>query len=308
MQVLFDLLPIFCIIALGLFAARMGILPLGIIKPTSRMVFFLGVPFMIFRAVSKAPVGEMQVIAPALIGVLTIIIQAGLALVLARFFIRSPKTPQRRRVSWVCSQFHGNMAIMGLAVVYYILGEEWLGAAAMIMAALMLVHTILAILILSRWGENPEARYTGWGAIVHNPIMIAVVLGLICAGTGFKLPQFIDRTFGILAGMALPLALLIVGAELSQWRMSEGKVHLITVSLMKMMVMPAMGYGLMLLAGTSPMETTLTVMMLASPCAAMSVIFAGQMGGDSRFAAAATSLSHAVSPVAYFLWMSIAGY
>ena len=305
MEVFFDILPIFCIIALGLIGARTGLFPLDIIKPASRVVFFLGLPFMIFRAVSKAPVGEMQVITPALLGVVALIIQAGMALLLARYVMRDPNTRRGRKASWVCSQFHGNMGIMGLAVVYYILGEEWLGAAALIMAILMLVHTVLAIMILSRWGENPESGAKGWGAILHNPIMYAVVLGLILAGTGLKLPQFIDRTFGIMAGMALPLALLIVGAELSQWHMSDGKIHLLTVSLMKLMVMPAVGWGLMLIAGTSPMETTLTVMMLASPCAAMSVIFAGQMGGDSRFAAAATSLTHAVSPVAYFIWMSI---
>ena len=305
MQVLMEMLPIFLVLALGFAAARMGIFPVDFIKPASRIVFYLGIPFMVFRSVIKAPVSEMLVITPALLAMAAIIIQALLAIVLALTFMRDPQTSRGRRASWICSQFHGNMAIMGLVVVYYTLGEQWVGAASLILALLMLTHTILVILILTRLGENPDQGSTGWHSLWHNPVMIAVALGLVFALAGIRLPHFLDRTFGILAGMALPLALLIIGAELSQWKLGEGRVHLLTVSIMKLFVLPAIGWSLMLLVGTSPIESTLAVIMLASPCAAVSVILAGQMGGDSRFASAATSFTHAISPLTYFIWMSL---
>ena len=72
-----------------------------------------------------------------------------------KLFLSGPNTPRPRRASWVASQIHGNMGIMGLAVVYYTLGEQWLASAGLVMAVLMLVHTSCVVLILSFMGGGP---------------------------------------------------------------------------------------------------------------------------------------------------------
>ena len=304
MQAFISLIPIFTILTMGFFAARTGLFPHQFIKPASRLVFYLGIPFLVFQATVKSPITDGMILIPGLIGAATVLIQALLAIILARVFIKSPPTPKIRRVSWVCSQFHGNMGIMGLAVVYYSLGEQWLGAGALVMGLIMLVHTFTAIMILSFWGDHGGEAVGGWTSIFKNPIMIGVAAGLLYAFSGLPLPGVAERTINILSNMALPLALLIIGAELSLWRPSQGTRDIITVSFMKMMVMPAIGLGVLYLFGFSGAEAAVTMVMLAAPCATASVILAQQMGGDPVFAAACTSFSHAVCPVTYLLWLS----
>jgi predicted permease len=305
MQALNSLLPIFFIIALGLLAARFGLFPTKFIKPAANLVFYLGLPFLAFRAVIKSPITDAMVLLPALLGAAAILLHALLALLLAKYYLKVPPVTPARRASWVCSQFHGNMGIMGLAVVYYSVGEEWLGTGALVMAVLMLVHTPLAIGILNFWGDHDGDAQHNWDSLTKNPIIIGIVAGLICALGGVTIPGVVDRTLAILSQMALPLALLIIGAELSMWRPSQGARHIIEVSLMKMMALPAIGLLILHLFNIDGPEAVVTLVMLASPCAAASVILAGKMGGDSRFAAASTSFSHVVCPLFYIFWLEL---
>ena len=304
MQAFISLIPIFTILTMGFFAARNGLFPHEFIKPASRLVFYLGIPFLVFQATVKSPITDGMILIPGLIGAATVIIQAVLALIVAKVFINSPPTSKARRASWVCSQFHGNMGIMGLAVVYYSLGEQWLGAAALVMGIIMIVHTFTAIVILSAWGDHGGETSGGWTSIFKNPIMMGVAAGLLYALSGLPLPGVAERTIGILSNMALPMALLIIGAELSLWRPSQGTRDIVTVSFMKMMVMPAIGLAVLYLCGITGMEAATTMVMLAAPCATASVILAQQMGGDAVFAAACTSFSHAACPITYLLWLS----
>jgi predicted permease len=305
MQVLTNILPMSIIIGLGLLAARIGLFPVEFIKTASKLVFFLGLPCLAFRAVVKAPLEEALVMHSALLGGLAIFIQWVLGIILARLFLTNERVPRPRRVSWVASQIHGNMGIMGIAVVYYVLGESWLGHGALVMAVLMLVHTFLAVLLLSVWGNGGGGVLQGLAGVLKNPVILGVVAGLVGAYLGIKLPGFVDRTVNILANMALPLALLVIGAELSLWRFDSGKRDLATMSFMKLVVLPAIGLGLLRLAGISAQESAVTIVMLASPCATVTVILANLMGGDSRFAAAGISFTHAIAPVFYFLWLSL---
>ncbi|MFP4389131.1 MAG: AEC family transporter, partial [Desulfococcaceae bacterium] len=56
MEILQTIVPIFLIVALGGFARKKGFLPPEFFGPANRLVYFLAIPALIFRATSRAPV------------------------------------------------------------------------------------------------------------------------------------------------------------------------------------------------------------------------------------------------------------
>ena len=54
MQVFSTIIPIFAVVILGLIARKKGFMPPAFLEPANRLVYFLAIPAMIFRSVTKA--------------------------------------------------------------------------------------------------------------------------------------------------------------------------------------------------------------------------------------------------------------
>jgi predicted permease len=106
-----------------------------------------------------------------------------------------------------------------------------------------------------------------------------------------------------MGGLGLPLALLIIGAKLSQGKLGDRPLGLAVVSFLKLLALP--GLGLLLMGMWRPVDlgATVAVLLLASPTATIAVIMAGQMGGDTQVSAEAVTLTHALSALSYAFWL-----
>ena len=58
MEVAATIVPIFAIILVGWGARRRGFMPPEFLGPANRLVYYLAIPAMIFRALSKASLGD----------------------------------------------------------------------------------------------------------------------------------------------------------------------------------------------------------------------------------------------------------
>ena len=54
MPTIATIIPIFSIIALGAFARRWGFIPKSFLEPANRLVYYLAIPAMVFRAIAGA--------------------------------------------------------------------------------------------------------------------------------------------------------------------------------------------------------------------------------------------------------------
>lgn len=77
-----------------------------------------------------------------------------------------------------------------------------------------------------------------------NPTVIwltLVALVVLFSISGMTMPLVIDRSLQILSGMALPLALLIIGGSLSLQLMRSRMAAVLGTCLLKLLVLPALG-------------------------------------------------------------------
>jgi len=117
----------------------------------------------------------------------------------------------------------------------------------------------------------------------------------------------IDRSLQILSSLALPMALLLIGASLSLGMLrTKVLAALSAVCLMKLVALPAIGFCLFRYLAI-PVDSYLpALILLASPTATLTYVMAEEMKGDPGFAVAAISASTLLSSASYAFWLHVA--
>ncbi|EMS80311.1 AEC family transporter [Desulfotignum phosphitoxidans] len=304
MPILNTVLPIFSVIFLGWLARRKGYVPPQFIGPANRLVFYFAIPAMVFAAIAK---GSLRTdFNPVLLG-------GTLAAVILCFGLTwgagvVAKIPRRRFGTFVQSAFHGNLGYIGLAVAFYYLGQEGFVSASLLIGFIMILQNLLSVIILQCYSDkNPSRKGTRAGAVLFkimgNPVIISAVAGICFSLTGLALPMVIARTLEIISGMALPLALLLIGATLNFDLMKAQLKPVLPATGIKLVILPGIGAVCYSLGGLSPEAYVPGLILLASPSATISYVMAVEMNGDADFAVTAISLSTLVSALTFSLWL-----
>ncbi len=302
MQILNTIIPIFSVIFLGWLARRHGFIPQAFAGPANRLVFYFAIPAMVFAAIAK---GSLKTdFNPVLLG--CTLAAVGLSFGMTWVVGWAAKVPRRRFGTFVQSAFHGNLGYIGLAVVFYYLGQEGFVSASLLIGFIMILQNLLSVIILQVYRDKETSRNgagTVFFKIMGNPVILSAVAGIGFSLTGAALPLVISRTLEIVSGMALPLALLLIGSALNFDLMKIQLKPALPAAFVKLGILPGIGVGFYSLWGLSPEIYVPGLILLASPSATISYVMAVEMGGDADFAVTAISLSTLMSALTFSIWL-----
>lgn len=300
-----SIVPVFIIIFLGFFLKRLGLLEEAFTVPANRLVFQIGVPALVFREVARADFSQ-SFNAPCILLSL-----AAVCLVYATSWLLSWRLGMNNgtRGTFLQGSHHGNISYIGLALVLYSLGDEGLQRAGIMAGFLIMLNNYLSLLSLNLYGTNNKkgSCLETSAKTLMNPVVAGSILGLLASLWAVNIPVFLDRSLKILGSMALPTALLIMGAGLSFREMAEDFPLAAGVSALKLLVLPGIGWILFAAFGIPPDFALPSLLLLAAPSAALTFIMAREMGGDSRLATSAVGLSTLLSAATYLLWLKSYG-
>ncbi|MBW1988308.1 MAG: AEC family transporter [Deltaproteobacteria bacterium] len=304
--VLLTILPIFVVIFLGFVLSRWGRLSPAVAGEVNWLVFYVAIPAMIFSKVSAAPFAGRFSLSLCL----GVVAPVAAAFVLGLLLVRVLSLPREVSGTFVQSGFHGNLGYIGLAVAYYHLGDAGLAAAGVFAAFLMFAQNILGVMVLAMFapGEGPRPT-AGFRAkkILANPVILAAAAGIAFSLSGRPMPLFAARILDIVSGMALPLALLIIGASLSFSLLAHTWKLAAAAGAVKLLFVPAVGWAVFSALGHPPEAWLPALILLAAPTATITRIMAGEMQGSTELAAAAVSLNTLLSALTYIAWLSLIG-
>ena len=276
----------------------------GFLKPANRLVYYVAIPAMIFREIAEAELVQhfSLVLVAATLAPLIIVALTGLILV------RGIKLERYRVGSFLQCSFHGNLGYIGLAVSFYFLGDEGFTRASILAGFLILLQNFLSVVALSRFNKVPNQTISTLSIIrriLLNPIIISAMAGMTISLTGLNLPVILDRSLRILSGMALPLALLVIGTSISFAQMRQQLRVTTLISVLKLLLLPALGLVFFRLLDLSSIEYLPALILLASPSATVSYVMATEMAGDADLATAAISITTLISAVTFVLWLGL---
>ena len=306
MDIISTIIPIFAVIILGWFARRKGFIPPDFLAPANRLVYYLAIPAMIFHSISKASL-KTQFDST----VLTVTLLAVIAVFAFAWGVGLTRRVERKQLgTFMQCSFHGNLGYIGLAVAYYYLGSEGLVRASIIAGFIMILQNFLAVVALQLHAENMELKKNIWEVVLRilgNPVIVSALAGILYSLAGLRLPLVLDRSLAILSGLALPMALLIIGASLSFEVMQLQLLRVLSTSVMKLILLPGLGLIFYRSCNLALQDYLPGLILLASPSATLTYVMAKEMNGDTDFAVAAISISTMLSAITFTIWLTLAG-
>lgn len=292
---------------LGWVLARVDFLSPRALQDFNRLTYWVGLPCLLFHRIAGAS-PEIGAVG-GLFAVGAVATFAAIVLGLAAAW--ALRLPSAARGTFAQAVFRGNLAFIGLPIVLYAFaGAGAAGAEAstlLVFGPMVVLYNILAVLVLlfsggtRRGGALGNALY----GLATNPILIACVLGLVFSSAGIRLPDMVQRTFGAIGQMALPLALICIGGTLYAARLKGAVGPAVIGSLMKVGLVPAIGYVLAQWWALSPEHTRIALLLLACPTASASYVLVCQLNGDEALASSMIVISNLLAVPAMIVVLAV---
>lgn len=299
------LAPVFLLIALGLVLQRTKFISPSFLKEANRITYYLGLPALLFSQLATSfhqGDGAKTMLSAMFWATLLVV---GVAY-LVGWILRVPAAAMG---TFVQGGFRGNLAFVGLPIIYSLPETPFPGglsartAAIIIVAPMMVFYNIGAVivLLLSQHRLGFAMLVPFLRQLATTPPLLATIAGISFAAMGWHLPVPIDKAFTSLGEMALPLGLLGVGGSLAavefgrSWRMPLGS------ALVKGIASPLLGWGVGRWMGLGAAELRMIVIFMACPTAVVSYTMALELKGDESIASGTIVLSVIASLVALAL-------
>ena len=187
---------------------------------------------------------------------------------------------------FVQGAYRSNYAIVGLAIIANLFGDEGLGKATLILAFLLPLYNVLAVIILTvpmRKIKKLKLSSTVQ-EIILNPLIISVIVALPFSYYKLELPSMLLTTGNFLADVALPLALIGIGGSLNIENIRRASTLAFSSSILKLIVVPVVLTYFAYLFGYRGMDLGIMFILFACPTAIVSFIMAEAMGANSKLA------------------------
>jgi malonate transporter len=271
------IVPVFFMIALGWGLKMRSVLTDDGWRAVERLTYFVFYPAFLVPAVWGADFGAGTAgpVAAATIGVSFAV--AGLTLAAKPWLPVSDPG--------FTSVFQGVIRWNGfvfLPVAGAVFGPAGLGTAAMAFGVLAPALNVICVLVLSRWGAGQGG---GWRlalrSLSRNPIIWACALGASLNLAGLESPTLLTRIFDLMGPGAIALGLITAGAGLSFRYAAARPLLIVTISAIKLILLPVGMYYVAGLLGGDRLAQGVALLAGSAPGAAASYVLARQMGGDA---------------------------
>ena len=266
------------------------------------LAYYVALPALIFTATYDRSVGAL--LSPALLAGLLIVPVATAALA---WLVHRDRPSRARRSVAVVQSYHSNLGYLGLPLVAATFGGEVTAIASVILGIVSLVQVPLTVLVLVSLNSADARVGRELRAVATNPVLVTLVVGLAVGSVGVGVPSTVTAGLDAVGGLALPLALLCVGASLDLDVPSIDVGATGAVVGLKIALMPAIAWIVLSALAVDPATLTAGVVMFATPTAVSTFVYSNELGGDERFASLNVFVTTVASIGSLFVLIDLIG-
>jgi predicted permease len=232
---------VWCIILVGMFVGRRGILGENARSVLSALTFFVASPALLFDTLSKANVHEIFA-APLLVSAVGAVTTAALFFGIVRFLLK--RSLPESLVSSMSASL-ANSANLGIPIAVYVLGDASYVAPLLIFQLAFFTPLFLMVLDAST-SKHRTTPLSFVLMILRNPMIVGSGLGLAVAATGWQVPALLLEPIHLIGGAAIPAMLLAFGMSLNGSRPLQAstgrRTDVLLASGFKLVVHPLLAY------------------------------------------------------------------
>jgi malonate transporter and related proteins len=200
-----------------------------------------------------------------------------------------------------------NTGFVALPVLAAIYGQRAVLPAAIATVFVAVVMFPVAVILLELDQRHADGSRTNAMVtvkhVVLNPLVISTLIGMLWSALDLRMPQPVTAYLGIFADALTPCALFAIGLGLSidGLRANIGRASLL--SAVKLLIMPAIVYGLCRVLVLDPLYTIAAVICAAVPTAKTAFIVAGEYRCEEMMVASTISMTTLASIVSLVAWL-----
>lgn len=299
---LFVVLPVFGLIGLGYLARWTRLLRETTGEGLSDFVFVLAVPCLLFRTLAKADIPDSQPWGYWIAYFSGLAVVWALAMLVAsRFFAR--KGPELVVSGFAAAQ--SNTVFVGIPMILKAYGD----AGAVPLGLLLAVHLPVTMTMATLLAEG---RSTSVLMLVRrlfgHPIIIGILLGSAIRPYIGQVPQPFWTIVDLLAGAAVPCALISLGIAMRRYGLESGLALPTILSALKLGLHPFLVFWLATKVFEMPAHWSgVAVLFAACPCGINAYLFAERYRQGVADASSAITLSTLFSLFTTAGWLTFLG-
>lgn len=269
--------PVFLLAALGFSWVKLGFEYR--LEFVTRLAMTLGVPCLIFVSLMGADIDtsllrDLSLAAIVAYGAVTLVM-----LVIVRILRMKLRT-------YLSPLIFANTGNIGLPLCLFAFGQTGLSYAIILFAIMAIWNFTFGLWIVAGGGSI-------W-KMLREPMVGATILGGIFLWQGWETPVFLTNTMDLIGQLAIPLMLITLGVAVARLTPS-GIRSALALSLLKLVVCTAIGWGVGRFFGLDPVAFGVLVLQLATPVAVTSYMLAEKYGADGNAVAGLVVVSTLLS-------------
>ncbi len=300
-------LPIFAVIAVGFFIKKKGIIKDQHVPLLNKLTYNFGLSSLVFLNIAENKLKEifdvniLKVIFPTYFLFLIIVF-------LSFYFL---KIKNKTKGAVIVSTYRSNMAFIGMPVLLYAYGSLATAKASIVIACLLPLNILFTALFLRLLNiQDIKDRKTGIKKlvieIIIDPVLIAVIAGLIISYFSYEIPAPIFKFFEILSGLAVPLALISIGASFKFSHIKSNIKYLSLISFGKLILMPLLSLVFSIfIFKVGNLDRDIICLLFAMPLAVATFIQSEKYNSDTDFVSSALITTTLISAVTITAWLFI---
>ena len=223
--------------------------------------------------------------------------------VLSFLFIWAMHVPKEQRRLYLFMTIFGNVGFMGFPVVSAVYGNEGLFYAAILNCMFNIIIYTFGVVLMTAGdaGGKKILQSMKWKKLLLSPAVLCSIVAVIIFSCHIKLPSIIADTLDTLGGLTSPLAMLVVGANLSGMKIKEmlGNVKLDIYVLVRQFILPLIFWLVIRLICGHAVLAPVWLLLSAMPVANTTALFATEYGGDEKLASESIFLTTLLSLVPF---------
>jgi predicted permease len=287
-------LPVALVVLVGYLAGRRLSFDVGNL---SRLTLYVFSPALSFNSMYSASLGAGSAV------------RIFLAFGLSSFFLYSiargfgtltGQTDGQKR-SLIATTIFPNIGNFGLSLTLFAFGDGGVERGLVTFASGSLMTFGLGPAIISGQGFTRGAKMT-----LRLPMIWALIAGISFRALGVDLPNGIESSISLLAGVTIPLLLITLGIQISQSQIAVEKSDWIACVL-RLGIGPIAAYTAGRVAGLDPLSLKVFVLQCSTPTAVNALLLTAEFGGDARKAARIVVLTSFLSVITIPIIMAIMG-
>ena len=304
-------LPLIICMAAGYLFRRTKLVDEGFCRKCNTFCFKTFLPLMIFMNVYNSDLeSAVQPGAFLFAAAAVLVIFAAAFLIIPRIVKKgsvdsagSPVSAASRQAVLIQCIFRSNFVIFGYQVVANVYGAGEAAVASVMAAIVVPLYNVLAVITLEYFTNSKNGLRPVILGIIKNPLIIGAVAALLFKLSGLTLPAPLYTGLSDMAGMATPLALVVLGGTFHFDALRRNAGALAIGTLGKIVVSPLIMVPIAAALGFRDANLLSLVIVFASPAAVNSYTMAAAYGHDPELAGQLVVVTSVLSMVSVFGWI-----